>query len=261
MVQSAEPLSNSSSNLACSLVAVHTDHRHWLYSGRIVLAFEGQYQSWSMLLYQLTWHRGFRSARYDSAPEGSSPCSKWKNTHCDHFDSFSVVVYTVWNPQRHRFTLRVVLSLVCVTVLGQCCNWRCCSIGGEQSKAAGGSKDGWCEDVNTGVEKSAGSLNKCGSEYFACGLLFWIVILIKKRSFVTSKMQHQLYRCTSVVKIDRILQNKDALRGKAWVAETELRKSSVLKGDKTGRAIMTILRHVGRIAEVNEMFPPNWNAW
>ena len=41
------------------------------------------------------------------------------------------------------------------------------------------------------------------------------------------------------------------MRGKFWLTDTDLKKSSILKADKTGKAIMTILRHVNRVAEVS----------
>lgn len=40
------------------------------------------------------------------------------------------------------------------------------------------------------------------------------------------------------------------MKGKCWMMDMDLRKGSVLKPDKTGKAIMTILRHLGRIHEV-----------
>ena len=46
------------------------------------------------------------------------------------------------------------------------------------------------------------------------------------------------------------MQNKDAVRGRCWLTETDMKKSTLLKPDKTGKAIVTILRHVGRLSEV-----------
>ena len=48
-----------------------------------------------------------------------------------------------------------------------------------------------------------------------------------------------------------LVQNKEAVRGKFWLTDTDLKRSLILKADKTGKAIMTILRHVGRVSEVS----------
>lgn len=55
--------------------------------------------------------------------------------------------------------------------------------------------------------------------------------------------------CTCVRNMGDV-QSKDAVKGKCWLMDMDLRKGSVLKPDKTGKAIMTILRHLGRIHEV-----------
>ena len=47
------------------------------------------------------------------------------------------------------------------------------------------------------------------------------------------------------------LQNKDVVKGRCWLTDYDLRKSSILKPDKTGKALLTILRHLGRIQEVS----------
>ena len=46
------------------------------------------------------------------------------------------------------------------------------------------------------------------------------------------------------------------MRGKFWLTDADLKKSSTLRADKTGKAIMTILRHLGRVAEVSSLIHP-----
>lgn len=56
---------------------------------------------------------------------------------------------------------------------------------------------------------------------------------------------------TSQTASERALQNKDAVKGRCWLTEMDLKKSTLLRPDKTGKAILTILRHVGRLSEVS----------
>lgn len=46
------------------------------------------------------------------------------------------------------------------------------------------------------------------------------------------------------------LQNKEGIRGHFWFTETELRNGSALRPDKTGKGLLMMLRHLGRISEV-----------
>lgn len=43
---------------------------------------------------------------------------------------------------------------------------------------------------------------------------------------------------------------KEELHGTRWVLESDLRSGSALRMDKSGRATLTALRHLGRLAEV-----------
>ncbi|KAK2079781.1 hypothetical protein QBZ16_002176 [Prototheca wickerhamii] len=42
---------------------------------------------------------------------------------------------------------------------------------------------------------------------------------------------------------------KEDLHDKPWALESDLRTGTALRTDKTGRAIITVLRHLGRITE------------
>lgn len=44
-------------------------------------------------------------------------------------------------------------------------------------------------------------------------------------------------------------QIKEPLRGQRWVLESDLKTGNALKLDKSGKAILTVLRHLGRISE------------
>lgn len=46
------------------------------------------------------------------------------------------------------------------------------------------------------------------------------------------------------------IQGKEGIRGKHWFLETDLKSGAALKVDKTGKAILTVLRHLGRLSEV-----------
>jgi hypothetical protein len=43
---------------------------------------------------------------------------------------------------------------------------------------------------------------------------------------------------------------KDAARGRFWFVETDLRSGSAIRMDKTGKSVLMLLRHLGRLAEV-----------
>lgn len=47
-----------------------------------------------------------------------------------------------------------------------------------------------------------------------------------------------------------LLQGKEGIRGKHWFMESDLKGGATLKLDKTGKAILTVLRHLGRLTEV-----------
>lgn len=48
----------------------------------------------------------------------------------------------------------------------------------------------------------------------------------------------------------RAVQGKEGIRGKFWFVDSDLKGGSALKLDKTGKAILTVLRHLGRLTEV-----------
>ncbi|KAL0041368.1 hypothetical protein WJX79_001095 [Trebouxia sp. C0005] len=43
---------------------------------------------------------------------------------------------------------------------------------------------------------------------------------------------------------------KEGIRGRYWFLESDLKGGTTLKMDKTGKAILTVLRHLGRLTEV-----------
>ena len=47
-----------------------------------------------------------------------------------------------------------------------------------------------------------------------------------------------------------LLQGKEGFKGKFWFAETDMKGGGQLKLDKSGKAIITVLRHLGRLNEV-----------
>ena len=48
----------------------------------------------------------------------------------------------------------------------------------------------------------------------------------------------------------RAPQGKEGIRGKFWFVDSDLKGGTALKLDKTGKAILTVLRHLGRLSEV-----------
>ncbi len=46
------------------------------------------------------------------------------------------------------------------------------------------------------------------------------------------------------------VQGKEGIRGRHWFLESDLKGGATLKMDKTGKAILTVLRHLGRLIEV-----------
>ena len=46
------------------------------------------------------------------------------------------------------------------------------------------------------------------------------------------------------------LQAKEGIRGRFWFVDSDLKGGTALKLDKTGKAILTVLRHLGRLTEV-----------
>ena len=45
-------------------------------------------------------------------------------------------------------------------------------------------------------------------------------------------------------------QTKEGVKGRHWFLDNDLKSGTSLKLDKTGKAMMTLLRHLGRLSEV-----------
>jgi Spindle and kinetochore-associated protein 1 len=45
-------------------------------------------------------------------------------------------------------------------------------------------------------------------------------------------------------------QTKDGIKGRYWMTEADLRRGAVLKLDKSGRAVLMMMRTLGRLQEV-----------
>ncbi len=48
-----------------------------------------------------------------------------------------------------------------------------------------------------------------------------------------------------------LLQSKDACKNRFWLVEDDLKRGTAVRADKSGKAILTILRHLGRLQEVH----------
>lgn len=46
------------------------------------------------------------------------------------------------------------------------------------------------------------------------------------------------------------MQNKEGVKGHFWFLEADLREGQLVKLDKSGKAMLTLLRHLGRLQEV-----------
>jgi hypothetical protein len=46
------------------------------------------------------------------------------------------------------------------------------------------------------------------------------------------------------------LQSKEAAKGRFWFIETDLKSGTAIRMDKTGKSILMLLRHLGRLQEV-----------
>jgi hypothetical protein len=45
-------------------------------------------------------------------------------------------------------------------------------------------------------------------------------------------------------------QTKEAAKGRFWFVESDLRAGAAVKMDKTGKSMLMLLRHLGRLQEV-----------
>ena len=46
------------------------------------------------------------------------------------------------------------------------------------------------------------------------------------------------------------VQGKEGLKGRHWFMEADMKQTHTLRPDKTGKALLTVLRHLGRLHEV-----------
>lgn len=56
------------------------------------------------------------------------------------------------------------------------------------------------------------------------------------------------------------LQSKEAAKGRFWFVETDLRSGTAIRMDKTGKSILMLLRHLGRLQEVSVALSPGRSA-
>jgi hypothetical protein len=47
-------------------------------------------------------------------------------------------------------------------------------------------------------------------------------------------------------------QTKEAAKGRFWFLESDLRAGAAVKMDKTGKSMLMLLRHLGRLQEVRQ---------
>jgi hypothetical protein len=52
------------------------------------------------------------------------------------------------------------------------------------------------------------------------------------------------------------VQSKEAAKGRFWFVETDLKSGSAIRMDKTGKSILMLLRHLGRLVEVRPQPAP-----
>ncbi len=50
------------------------------------------------------------------------------------------------------------------------------------------------------------------------------------------------------------VQGKEGIKGHHWFMEADMKQTQTLRPDKTGKALLTVLRHLGRLHEVR---PPS----
>jgi len=48
----------------------------------------------------------------------------------------------------------------------------------------------------------------------------------------------------------RVPQSKEAAKGRFWFIETDLKSGTAIRMDKTGKSVLMLLRHLGRLQEV-----------
>lgn len=50
------------------------------------------------------------------------------------------------------------------------------------------------------------------------------------------------------------MQPHDSLKGRSWVLESDLRSGAAVRLDKTGKTLLTLLRHLGRLVAAPAMW-------
>lgn len=53
------------------------------------------------------------------------------------------------------------------------------------------------------------------------------------------------------------VQGKEGLKGRHWYMEADMKQTHTLRPDKTGKALLTVLRHLGRLHEVGPTSSPD----
>jgi hypothetical protein len=65
--------------------------------------------------------------------------------------------------------------------------------------------------------------------------------------------QHVQVLCAAILlnySLFGVVQTKDAAKGRFWFLESDLRAGAAVKMDKTGKSMLMLLRHLGRLQEV-----------
>ena len=58
------------------------------------------------------------------------------------------------------------------------------------------------------------------------------------------------------------MQAREGVKGCFWFMEADMRQTQTLRPDKTGKALLTVLRHLGRLHEVRPLLlPPQRSAF
>ena len=52
------------------------------------------------------------------------------------------------------------------------------------------------------------------------------------------------------------MQGKEGIKGHHWFMEADMKQTQTLRPDKTGKALLTVLRHLGRMHEVRPSAMP-----
>jgi hypothetical protein len=53
-----------------------------------------------------------------------------------------------------------------------------------------------------------------------------------------------------------VVQNRDGVKGRHWFLETDLKDGLAIKLDKTGKSVLSLLRHLNRLTEVCSSLRP-----